>query len=158
VLQVLEREQVPVDFIAGSNAGSVVGLVYTAGFRAEQLAQMACRVHWRRIAGLGWSRVGLISLARLELWLVRTVGDLTFADLAIPYAAVATDLQTWELVVLREGRVAPAVRASCIGRWLGGLSSLLRLSAGDKLMAVGQRVAEEALPTIRGDSERSSCG
>ena len=39
-------------------------------------------------------------------------GDCTFADLKLPYAAVATDLLTGEPVVLRQGRLAPAVRAS----------------------------------------------
>jgi len=49
----------------------------------------------------------------LERWLVDRLGDITFEELKIPYAAVATDLRTFEPVVLRHGRLAPAVRASC---------------------------------------------
>jgi NTE family protein len=41
------------------------------------------------------------------------LGDRTFADLPIPYACVAFDLETCQPVVLREGRRATAVRASC---------------------------------------------
>jgi NTE family protein len=55
----------------------------------------------------------LFSFKRLERLLIGEIGDITFADLKLPYAAVATDLHTGEMVVINHGRVAPAVRASC---------------------------------------------
>ncbi len=113
VLQVLECEGIPIDYIAGTSAGSVAGAVYAAGLRGEDLLQAALRVRWRDFARPVWPRRGLASFAKLESYLVKTIGDLTFADLEIPYAAVAVDLETCQQVVLREGRVAPAVRASC---------------------------------------------
>ncbi len=113
VLQVLEREQVPVDCIAGTSAGSLVGAAYAAGVRGDQLLQIALKVRWRDIARPVWPRMGLFSFARLESFLISIAGDLTFADLKIPYAAVTTDLETGQPVILQEGRVAPAVRASC---------------------------------------------
>jgi NTE family protein len=42
----------------------------------------------------------------------RLYGDATFADLKIPFAAVATDLHNGEDVALTEGRLATAVQAS----------------------------------------------
>jgi NTE family protein len=47
------------------------------------------------------------------VWLEELLENRAFADMAIPFAAVATDMRTGEAVVLREGPLAPAVRASC---------------------------------------------
>jgi NTE family protein len=113
VLQVLEREGVPVDCIAGTSAGSVVGAAYAAGIRGDRLLDMALEIRWRKIARPVWPRLGFVSFAKLEAYLIRVGGDLTFADLQMPYAAVAADLETGCPVILREGRLAPAVRASC---------------------------------------------
>jgi NTE family protein len=70
-------------------------------------------IRWRQLASPVWPSCGLVSFDKLERWLIAKLGDITFADLKIPYAAVATDLRTYEPVALRAGRLAPAVRASC---------------------------------------------
>jgi NTE family protein len=113
VLRVLEREGIPVDLIAGTSVGSLVGAAYAAGWRAERLEEMSGRIRWRDLARPTWPHNGIVSFARLEAFLVRILGDLTFNDLTIPYTAVASDLVSGELVLLNEGRLAPAVRASC---------------------------------------------
>ena len=113
VLSVLEREGIPVDCVAGTSVGSVVGAAYCAGLGAEQLKAIAAQISWSRIAGPALSMQGFVSFAKLERWLVDLLGDLDFADLAIPFAAVATDAASGDPVVLREERLAPAVRASC---------------------------------------------
>lgn len=113
VLQVLEGEGVPVDCIAGTSAGALVGAACAAGMNSEQLYEMAMTFRWRQIARPVWPRHGLVSFARLESLIINLIGDVTFADLALPFAAVTTDLETGQPLILREGRVAPAVRASC---------------------------------------------
>lgn len=113
VLDVLEREKVPIDCIAGTSAGSLVGAAYAGGLRGQRLVELAQQTRWRHIARPAWPHRGLISFAALEGYLIRAIGDLAFADLDIPFAAVATDMASGEQVVLRAGRVAPAVRASC---------------------------------------------
>ncbi|HSR33149.1 MAG TPA: patatin-like phospholipase family protein [Anaerolineae bacterium] len=113
VIRVLEREGIPIDCVAGTSVGSLVGAAYAAGIRGHSLLEMALSVRWREIARFSWPRQGFISFDRLESYLVNLLGDLTFADLDLPYAAVTADLATGEQVVLKEGRVARAVRASC---------------------------------------------
>jgi NTE family protein len=113
VIGLLEREGIPIDCIAGTSAGSLVGAAYAAGLHAQELLELALKLHWHDIARPAWPRGGLVSFEKMEQWLVKTFGDLTFADLRLPYAAVAADLASGELVTLREGRLAPAVRASC---------------------------------------------
>jgi NTE family protein len=113
VLAVLEREGVPIDFVAGTSAGSFVGATYCAGLSVEQIKEQATNMHWWDFARPVWPARGFVSFDRLERWLVRKMGDLTFADLETPFTAVAADLDTGEPVYLCEGRLAPAVRASC---------------------------------------------
>ncbi len=113
VLRVLEREGIAVHCIAGTSVGSLVGAAYAAGLDADALLEMALHIHWKDIARPVWPRQGFISFAHLEAYLARLLGDPTFDDLKRPYAAVAADLRSGEQVVLRQGRGAPAVRASC---------------------------------------------
>jgi len=113
VLEVLDREGVPIDCIAGTSAGSLVGAAYAAGIRGQRLVELTQQVRWRLAARLTWPRDGLVSFAPLERYVTRIIGDVTFADLEIPFAAVATDMATGEQVALRTGRVAAAVRARC---------------------------------------------
>ena len=113
VIRVLEQAGIPIDCIAGTSAGSVVGVAYAAGIRDDRLMDLALHLRWHQIARLIWPREGFVSFERLESYLIDTAGDLTFDDLQIPYAAVAANLATGKQVVLTSGRVAPAVRASC---------------------------------------------
>ena len=113
VLSVLEREGIPIDSVAGISAGAVVGALYCAGLGLAQMPGILAGFGWRSIARATLARRGVLSFARLEQWLVDQMGDVTFAELRRPFAVVATDLATGRPVVLREGRVAPAVRASC---------------------------------------------
>lgn len=112
-LAVLEREGIPIDCVAGTSVGSVVGAAYCAGLRAEKLKDIAAQAEWRTLASLTWPTQGFVSFAKLERWLVALLGDLDFEQLALPFIAVATDMENGQPVFLREGRLAPAVRASC---------------------------------------------
>jgi NTE family protein len=113
VLDVLEREGVPIDFVAGTSAGSFVGATHCAGVSVAEIKEQAKALHWWDFARPVWPSRGIVSFDPLERWLVRMLGDLTFADLKTPFTAVAVDLDTGEPVYLNEGRLAPAVRASC---------------------------------------------
>jgi NTE family protein len=113
VIRALEREGIPIDCLAGTSAGALVGAAYAAGLQGQTLLEMALQIRWRDIARPVWPRQGFFSFERLEQYLIRLLGDLSFAELDLPYAAVAVDLATGQQVILKEGRLAPAVRASC---------------------------------------------
>ncbi len=113
VLSVLDREQVPIDVIAGASVGSIIGASYATGMKLSYIIEMAEQMQWQRIARPTLSGDGLLSFDKLEEWLVRVFGRLHFEDLAIPFAAVTTDLETGKTVVLDSGPLAPAIRASC---------------------------------------------
>jgi NTE family protein len=113
VLTVLEREGIPIDVVAGTSAGSLIGAFYCAGLSIDDLTALALRMSWWHIARPVFPIRGLLTFAPMERYLVKLIGDLSFADLRVPLAAVATDLGRGEPYVMCEGRVAPAVRASC---------------------------------------------
>ncbi len=112
VLSVLEEAGVPIDCVAGTSAGSIVGAVYCAGLDLFTMRELASQSGWSHFAMPVWPKRGLVSFARMEPWIERYVGELDIRDLPIPFAAVATDVYTGEAVALREGRLATAVRTS----------------------------------------------
>ncbi len=112
VLATLEDAGIPIDVVAGTSGGALVGALYCAGLRAADLSRVAARTGWWQLASPVWPSRGFISFDPLERWLIRLIGDATFADLRMPFAVMATDIDRGEPVMLRSGRVAPAVRAS----------------------------------------------
>jgi NTE family protein len=113
VLAVLAEQGIPVDFVAGTSAGSIVGAFFAAGLSIEKISNLVKSIGWRRCAGLVWSKEGFVSLAKLEAWLVETLEDVKFEDLIKPYCVTATDMETGMPVRFTQGRLAPAVHASC---------------------------------------------
>ncbi len=112
VLNVLAKAGIPIDYVAGTSAGSIVGAAYCAGIPIEEILEKASNMGWRQMAQIKWPGHGLVSFERLERWVEELVGDVDICDLAIPLAIVATDLKTGETVAMKSGRLATAVRAS----------------------------------------------
>ncbi len=113
VLAVLEQAGIPIDFISGTSAGSIIGATYSAGASIETIKAFAMNLRWWHVARPVWPAQGLVSFDKMSEWLVEKIGDLEFSDLKTPYAAVATDLESGLPVKLHTGRLAPAVQASC---------------------------------------------
>lgn len=114
VLRALEEHAIPVDVIAGTSAGALVGGVYAAGLPLDEIEKIGRTLRWRDIGRMTLSRLGIQSNARLEDLLRLRLPVTRFEDLRIPFAAVATDLHSGAPVVMSgEGDLAFAIRASC---------------------------------------------
>ncbi|HID88517.1 MAG TPA: hypothetical protein EYP52_02220, partial [Anaerolineae bacterium] len=116
VLKVLEREGIPVHFLAGTSMGGFIAAAYAAGFSPNDLEAEALRFSNPRYL-LGFldrslPRRGLIAEDKIEGYLREHLGDVTFDRLRLPLALVAVDLNSGEKVVLREGPLVEAVRAT----------------------------------------------
>jgi NTE family protein len=113
VLRALEENSIPIDAIAGASAGALIGGSYAAGLSIKQLEAMARKFRWRHISRLSFSRLGTQSNAPMEKFLRAHLPVTRFEDLRIPFAALATDLQTGTPVVMRDrGDLTLAIRAS----------------------------------------------
>lgn len=117
VIRVLEDAGIPIELVVGTSVGSLVGALYAAqpnSYALERLARGLDRDDFFDFSlAPALFGEGLATGDRLERFVRERVNGRTFEALRIPVAAVATDLDTGERVVLREGDVARAVRASC---------------------------------------------
>ena len=113
VISVLEEAGVPIDCVAGTSMGAIIGASYCAGLSVDELKANAARTGWWSVSRPLLSANGLVTFQRLERWVEDKIGEFDVRDLAIPFAAVASDLVTGERVVLWRGRLCTAIRASC---------------------------------------------
>lgn len=113
VLRALEREGIHPDLICGCSIGAFVGAA-TAGGDLAKLSEWAEALKWRDVMALldVSFKGGLIKGAKLMEFFARYFEDRGIEALGLPFACVATDLETGREVWLREGSVAQAVRAS----------------------------------------------
>lgn len=146
VLKELERRRIPVDCIAGTSMGALVGGLYASGLSAADIERELRAMDWPRMfndrldrpqrsfrrkrdddlalipakPGIGNDGIkfapGVLSGERVLLLLERLTQPVAvrsdFDALPIPFRAVATDLNTGQAVVLGEGNLAMAMRAS----------------------------------------------
>jgi NTE family protein len=127
VWKVLAREGIAVDIAVGCSGGSIYAAAIALGFDVAESERrtlvmwrdLFTRFHYRSLLRAVFprllrfdERVGLIDDARVRAVLHEIYGDATFADARVPLFITATDFATGEKVVLAEGRVVDAVRAS----------------------------------------------
>jgi NTE family protein len=146
VLKTLEKEKIPIHYIAGTSMGSVIGGLYAAGLSASQIETIALNMNWNEIFVNLPQRTSLFSTQRtengnylLELsiqngkivlptglsagqrliqLLIETTLEADFSSrgdfdrLPIPFRAIATDVLTGNKVVLKNGSLTQAIRAS----------------------------------------------
>lgn len=113
VIRALEEAGIRPDIVCGTSVGAMVAAAYAAG-ELDRFEQ------WVRGMGItdvvGFMDVtfngGLIKGERLMDFFRRHVVDRPIGELAMPFAAVATALETGAEVWLREGSTVEAVRAS----------------------------------------------
>ncbi len=116
VLEVLEKGGVPIDLVAGTSAGAVVGALHASGMSAGRMREVAVAFDWfkrRSLVDLSMPRTGFIAGERLTREIKELMGgDLKFTQLKKPFACVACDLLSGEEAVMTRGSVADAVHAS----------------------------------------------
>ena len=113
VLKVLEEEKIPIDLVAGTSAGAILGAAYCAGLSARELEAMAVASRFHDFARMTLSRYGLYASDRMANFCERVLKIKSFEDLKIPLAVIATDVRTGDPVVFTRGPIVSPMRASC---------------------------------------------
>ncbi|MCA1323629.1 patatin-like phospholipase family protein [Herbaspirillum sp. alder98] len=178
VLQYLEQLHIPIDCIAGTSMGALIGGLYASGIDADQLQRRLAAIDLSDIAfdrndrarlpqsqredeyqypislaaGLDGGKLklaaGLVQgnnlLTLLQNWTARYPANIDFAALPIPFRAVATDLGAGTEVVLQEGSLPRALRASMA---VPGLFAPFRI--GSRTLVDGGLVANLPVQTAR---------
>jgi len=135
VLKVIEQVGVPVDYIVGTSIGSIIGGLYSIGYRADDLDSLFTHQNWlelfndarvhnqgklSNIRGHGLMKGrGIIqfldTLIARKTDAVSVAGypdSIDFNRLPIPYRAVACDIKTGNAAVLGDGNLTFAMRSS----------------------------------------------
>lgn len=144
VLQVFEAEGLPVDFLAGTSAGALIGGIYAAGTDLAWLERLAVTIKWDHLVELTVPRLGFFKTDRMYQLLRLLTKNKTFAELPLPFAAVAVDIERGEEVVLQEGPLAEAIMASCA---IPGVFTPQRL--GDRLLVDGGLLNRVPVDVVR---------
>ena len=113
VLRVLEENQIPIDFIAGTSVGALVAATYASGTPLAEMESQGAETRFRDFGRWTVSRMGMASNERLEDYLHKFTPARYFHEMKIPLSIVATDLISGESVHFTEGEIGPALRASC---------------------------------------------
>jgi NTE family protein len=154
VLRELEKHDIPIDLIAGTSVGSLIGGAYAAGLSPDQIEEMALTISWNDLGRVTISKLGFYNSERTEEYVRKHFPVTEFEKARLPFGAVATDIQTGKMVIFTEGSLPLAIRASCAmpifytpvvvnGRMMvdGGLvghipASVARLMGADLVIAI----------------------
>ncbi len=145
VIEWMEKNRIPVDYIAGTSMGGLIGAAYATGRSPAELKQLLLSQKWDQLfsSGPGYNQLayrrkddkrtyqinvdmgyrnglslplGISTAHYIGLLIDRLTlpySDLSsFDDLPIPYRCVATDLLSAKPVILKDGSLASAMRAT----------------------------------------------
>ncbi|MDD5686422.1 MAG: patatin-like phospholipase family protein [Elusimicrobia bacterium] len=115
ILKVLEMNQIPVSFIAGTSMGAIVGGLYAAGISSFELEEIALNLRKGRTWELflpSLSHSGFISGEHITKYLKTLISDIDISELNIPFRVVATDFLTGTKYIFEKGSLLDAIKAS----------------------------------------------
>lgn len=112
ILKILQEHHVPIDIIAGSSMGALIGSFYAAGLPIDQMYKLATAFRRKYYIDLTVPKMGFILGERIKHFVQVFTRNQLIEQLPIPLAVVATNLNNGKKVVFKSGPVAEAVRAS----------------------------------------------
>jgi NTE family protein len=116
VLAVLQQEGIPIDMIAGTSAGAIMGAIYASSLDTAKMKLQAVDPSWKGRAPMidpSFPKTGLIKGRKIRKILSDFIGgNINFSDLKIPFACVTTDIDSGEEIVIDSGPVLDALRAT----------------------------------------------
>ncbi len=146
-IRAIEEAGVRVDYVAGTSIGAMVGAAYAAG-TIDKLERFTQQLEWREMItflDMAFPSSGLIDGRHVTQFIDRLVDGRTFDELALPLSVVASDLNGGAEVVMCDGDVVKAVRASIS---IPGIFSPVR--KGEMTLVDGGLVNPVPVTVVRG--------
>ena len=114
VLKILEKYNIPIDFVAGTSIGAVIGSLYCSGYTSNKLELLFTedKKEWKKLFDYTFPKHGLIKGKRIEKFIQEELKDTKFKDLEIPLYITAFDIENKQEIYFNKGSVSKAVRAS----------------------------------------------
>jgi len=112
VIKALEAQGIAPDIVVGTSAGSVVGALYASGMSGFEMQKLALGLEEDMVADWTLPNRGVLKGEALQDFINQKVKNLTIQKMPKTLGIVATDLQSGEMVLFRQGNTGIAVRAS----------------------------------------------
>ncbi len=112
VIKALEAQGIVPDMVVGTSAGSVVGTLYASGMSGFDLQKLALQMEEDMVADWTLPNRGVLKGEALQDFINQKVKNLPIQKMPKPLGIVATDLQSGDKVLFRQGNTGMAVRAS----------------------------------------------
>src|SRR2546422_8392898 len=113
VLRVLREADIPIDCVAGTSVGALIGAGYCAGASLEEMQEIGSLTTFADFGRWTPSWLGLATNQRMEKYLARFSPAKTFEELKTPFSVATTDINAGVSVYYSHGPLAPVIRASC---------------------------------------------
>ena len=111
-LKALEEADIKVDYIVGASMGSVVGGAYAAGVSVDTMKEAVFKLRLLDLITPAKQKGGVIGNSKMRNLIAKHIGEVTFADLRLPFRCVAVDMITQKVIEFSEGNVVDAIVAS----------------------------------------------
>lgn len=112
VLRALDEAGIEPNIVVGTSAGAVVGAAYASGLPARQIESIAREVKLSSLIDFTFSKSGLMRSDHIASWVNTMTSSVPMEKFPRRFAAVATDLDSGQAVLLDRGQAGPAVQAS----------------------------------------------
>ncbi|HHY74507.1 MAG TPA: patatin family protein [Bacillus bacterium] len=112
VLKALNEANIPIELLAGSSMGALVGGLYGAGHDLERLQKLAKAFRRKYYLDFTVPKMGFINGQKIKEFIRMFTFGKTIEQLSPMLWIVATDIHTGEKVIFKEGPLAEAIRAS----------------------------------------------
>ncbi len=113
VLRAFRDAGIPIDCVAGTSVGALIGAGFCSGLSLEKMQEIGQSTNFADFGRWTPSWLGLATNQRMEKYLARMTPATTFAELKIPLAISATDINAGVTIYYLNGALAPPLRASC---------------------------------------------
>jgi NTE family protein len=115
VWRLIERLQIPVDAIVGCSMGAIMGAAFAMGKSSDETEQLMRRLWTGKGAFFDWQIppwTNIVKGRKVDRMSDEAYEGRSMLDCVIPFATLAFDLITGQEIVIDEGTIKNAVRAS----------------------------------------------
>ena len=116
VIKILEKNNIPIDFIAGTSAGAIIGGIYASGTPIKtiekKIFEMKSKDFLSFILDFSKPQAGIVKAEKIMKFVDSLLSKKEIEEFKIPFAAISADIKNFKEVVIDKGNALVAIRAS----------------------------------------------